>query len=1104
MNLQNIQTVARYEIKYIHRTPIFTGIALIGLLVILFFQYYLQSKEQTFHWFMITLSSSIPFINTYLFTILQSILVILAVNEWKGREKHADTLVTIQAKNISNTEYATGKSLGIIVTLLALNIISLASVMVIHIFDSDFPFQFFPYIFYLFTLSFPSLLFLLGFSMLATALVKNRGISMFILFIFIFISLYHLPTMLHGLLDFRATCLPNVFSAITGHVGLANYLNQRTFFLLTGIACIIFSIGQETRLPGNLRENGRNRTIATGILLLSILPGTHYYQHFRDDDAVRACYRETALKYNNYTPTRITEHEISIRRHAEQFFCHSRLQITNTSGSPLSEILLYLNPALEITGLSNNDGEAITFSRENQVIILPKKLLPYDTLSFKIDYRGNIDERVCYLDINTDSYWNDQFQNSPLHFGKRYAYTGNDYTLLTPECLWYPTTIPSVNLSTPYAVIKNFTRFSLEVTGEQDKTVISQGTPESKGDTIRFNNTHPLTGLTLCIGHLEKNSIKIDSVTMELYTFKGHNHLAKTLKDLTEEKLKTALLGNKKYLENRFKKRYPFSKFRLVETPVSLTTFSRKWENGTELVQPEIVLFPEKWSTAHNIFTRRFQKQLQENMQERANMGMPYTQSREEVYLDFLLRKLFQPNTVLMEYNIFIPYLDNRSATPEMAYNHQDITPMFFNHSNYFYSKDYPIIDKLLYTFETQRKRDNIHFIGSDETFEATTYLSTRSLKDAINDATLPMKTVENILQLKVSELLNYIALKISPDQFQQLINTCKNKSPFRELSFDTLSSRLENDYHIRLNDILPQWYNARDIPSYIVKDIKARKIESDEPNLYQLSFKIYNNSKTDGFISIQAGRKTKGRVYHIPAETSWEIKEIEESEHQLYLSINLHLSGNLPNGITQNLPNIQEVTSDTSRGKFAIGKQAFLPPADEIIVDNEDPGFQIVENSRKKKLGTLFSPKKKKKYIYEYTFNAIHQQPIPEWTYCAGTLNFYGDIIKSMVFKKAGKGYTPVEWTTDLPEDGQYEVSAFIVNRQVSFEGHPEQYYTLTTRDGEENITLKIGLMDYGWMPLGTFHFSAGKNKITLSDKGIAPEQIIFADAVKWKYIGK
>lgn len=1104
MNLQNIQTIAHYEIKYIRRTPIFTGIALIGLFVILFFQYFLQSKEQTFHWFMIALPSSIPFVNTYLFTILQSILVILAVNEWRGREKHADTLVTIQAKNISNTEYVTGKSLGIIATLLALNIISIASVMILHLFDSDSPFQLFPYIFYLFTLSVPSLLFLLGFSMLVTILVKNRGISMLILFIFIFIALYHLPTMLHGLLDYRATRLPNVFSDVTGHVALTNYLTQRSFFLLLGLAGIIYSIGLEKRLPGNLRENGRNRFIATGLLLLSILPGIRYYQYFSKDDAVRASYRETALKYNDYNPTRITEHNITIRGHAGQFFCHSRLQITNITESAIPEIILYLNPALEITGLSNNDGEAITFSRENQVIILRKGLSPNDTLSLAIDYQGNIDERVCYLDMDTDSYWNDQFQNSPLHFGKRYAYTEDAYTLLTPECLWYPATIPSVNLVAPYAVLKNFTRFSLKVIGEQDKTVISQGTPEFNGDTILFDNAHPLTGLTLCTGYFEKNSVEVDSVTMELYTFKGHNHVAKILQDLTGEKLKSALLGNKKYLENRFKKRYPFSKFRLVETPVSFTTHSRKWENGTGLVQPEIVLFPEKWITAHNIFTRRFRKELQESMQTRADMGMPYTQSREEVYLDFLLRKLFQSSTVLMERNIFIPYLDNRNASPEMTYNHQDITPMFFNHSNYFYSKDYPIVDKLLYTFGTQRKRSIIHFIGTDETLEATKYLSTRSLKDAINDVVLPTKIVENILQLKVSELINQITLKISPDKIQQLIDVCKNEYPFQELPFDTLCSKLENDYHIRLNDILPQWYNACDIPSYIVKDIKALKIESDEPNLFQLSFKIYNNSKTDGIISTFLGQGTKGKIYHIPAGTSWEIKEIEETENPHSFAINLNLSSNLPNGITQVFPDIQETTHDISQGKFAIDTQLFLPPADEIIVDNEDPGFQIVENSRKKKLGVLFSPKKEKKYIYEYALNTINQQPVPEWTYCAGTLNIYGDIIKSMVFKKSGKGNNPVEWMTDLPEDGQYEVSAFIVNRQVSFDGRPEQYYTLTTRDGEEKITLKIDFMDYGWMPLGTFHFSAGKNKITLSDKGIDPQQIIFADAVKWKYIGQ
>ena len=37
--------------------------------------------------------------------------------------------------------------------------------------------------------------------------------------------------------------------------------------------------------------------------------------------------------------------------------------------------------------------------------------------------------------------------------------------------------------------------------------------------------------------------------------------------------------------------------------------------------------------------------------------------------------------------------------------------------------------------------------------------------------------------------------------------------------------------------------------------------------------------------------------------------------------------------------------------------------------------------------------------------------------------------------------------------------------------------------------------------MTLGSFYFSAGEAKITLSDKGSESNQIIFADAVKWVY---
>ncbi|MEY8592620.1 hypothetical protein AALK14_14360 [Butyricimonas hominis] len=1104
MNLQNIRTITRYERKFIRRNTVFQGIALLGLITIFLLQHSLQSKEQASYWFMIALPSSVPFVNTYLFTILQSVLIILAVSEWRRREKHTDTLVAIQTKNASNTEYIIGKSMGIITTLLILNAISIVSAVGIHIFDSDSPFQLFPYIFYWFTLSFPTLLFLTGLSILTTALVRNGGISMLFLFIFMLVSLYYIPTLQHGLFDFRATCLPNVFSDITGHVALSNYLTQRTCFLLLGIACIIYSIGLEKRLPNNPRVNPRIRVIATGILFASILPGLNYYNHFRTDEVTRNRYRETALKYNDYPPTHITRHELSVRQNADQLFCYSQLLITNTTKNPIPEILLYLNPTLKLTRLSLDNGKEVKFSRENQVITLSHPLLPGDSLSLRINYQGKIDERVCYPDVNTREYWNDQYQNSPLHFGKRYAYVGDDYTLLTPECLWYPATIPPVNLRTPYAVIKDFTRFSLKVITGKNKTVISQGIPEHKQDTILFNNKYNLTGLTLCIGDYEKKSIEVDSVTMELYTFKGHNHLEKLLKNLTREKLEATLRENKENMEGRIRKQYPFTKFTLTETPVSFTTFSRKWSNGSEFIQPEIVLFPEKWITSYTTFSRHFRNQVEESIQNRINMGLPYNKTREELYLDFIIRKLFQPSTIRDSRNIFVPSLGRASKTPEMINNYHDLTSLFFNHSSYFYSKDYPVMDKILYVFETQKQRQLIHFMGNNESLKANRYLSSHSLREALNDDTLHFSTLESILQLKTFEFINHINLQIPPEEIQRFINVYRNKHHFQELSFDSLCMEIADHYNIHLNDFIPLWYNAQSIPSYIVKDIKAQKIESDESELYQLSFKIYNNSETEGIISTTTETGKNKQVYRIPAGTSWEIKETREIERIPNFEINLNLSWNIPNGISYKIHEDASITQDTSRGKFAIDNQQFFPPSDEIIVDNEDNGFRIGVTSRKKKLGTLLSPKKEKTYIFQHMLFIINEAAPTEWTYCAGTQGFHGDIIKSMVFKKAGKGNAPVAWTGELPEEGRYEVFVYLVENQAPAEGHSEQYYTLTTKNGEEKITLRIEPADEGWVSIGTFDFSAGANTITLSDKTTNPDQIIYADAVKWKYIGQ
>ncbi|MFR4038002.1 MAG: hypothetical protein ACLTZT_09540 [Butyricimonas faecalis] len=110
-------------------------------------------------------------------------------------------------------------------------------------------------------------------------------------------------------------------------------------------------------------------------------------------------------------------------------------------------------------------GTDVTFERENQVIRVARRLLPGEEVEFLVEYRGGIDERVCYLDVDFDKLF--RLQSIPGHSsttGKRFAFMGDHFTVLTPECLWYPVARPSVNPASPYDALPDFTSYSLQVT----------------------------------------------------------------------------------------------------------------------------------------------------------------------------------------------------------------------------------------------------------------------------------------------------------------------------------------------------------------------------------------------------------------------------------------------------------------------------------------------------------------------------------------------------------------------------------------------------------------------------------------------------------------
>ena len=128
-----------------------------------------------------------------------------------------------------------------------------------------------------------------------------------------------------------------------------------------------------------------------------------------------------------------------------------------------------------------------------QVIRVRQKLLPDEEIALTIEYQGGIDEQVCYLSV-PDNVLFSQEDNTYLQcrYGKRYLFLDQDFTFLTPECLWYPMTTPPVNPAQPYEIFPDFTFYSLQVLNTEERRVIAQGNEEEIDNGVHFTNLLPL------------------------------------------------------------------------------------------------------------------------------------------------------------------------------------------------------------------------------------------------------------------------------------------------------------------------------------------------------------------------------------------------------------------------------------------------------------------------------------------------------------------------------------------------------------------------------------------------------------------------------------
>lgn len=159
---------------------------------------------------LVTLSSYFPYESAYLFTILQIVPLIFLAGAFLGKERKMDSMDTvIIARKVMLT--SRGMMIGFTKTFMGMAGISLFIGMLLHIFASESPFNFWIYPFYWFTLVLPALVFTLGFSFFIHTWLRHRGLSILVLLVVFGLFLFQFGKVREGLFDPFGLSLPNAF-----------------------------------------------------------------------------------------------------------------------------------------------------------------------------------------------------------------------------------------------------------------------------------------------------------------------------------------------------------------------------------------------------------------------------------------------------------------------------------------------------------------------------------------------------------------------------------------------------------------------------------------------------------------------------------------------------------------------------------------------------------------------------------------------------------------------------------------------------------------------------------------------------------------------------
>jgi len=1167
--LHNVSTVAKYEAKTLRRSWFFRIFSLGALFIFTIINIGFFSPIGDESWDMVSISSCLPLFNLYLLNIAQSIVVIFLAADFLKRDKKVDTNEVLYTRSMSNFEYVIGKTWGILRLFLGLDIIILAIGLLMNIISKSMSIDYISYISYLLIICVPTIVFSLGLAFVLMSLLRNQAITFLILLGIAALDMFYLWFRMGSIFDYMAFGVPVFKSAVIGFDNLGFIVNQRLLYFFLGMALVSATILLFNRLP----QSKFHRTLTYLFLIVftagSAVCGYNVYSVYSISMDNKSLVIETNRKFENKNFPTTIKASIDFIHKGESFEATANLIIQNDNKDPLSSYIFSLNPSLNVNKITSG-GKNLAFTKTNHIIeIDPGRKLDHGQVdSVEISYSGSINESFCYPKYD-DNIKETAYRITLLNVHKRQAFLDNDYVLLTPETHWYPVSALNYYPTNPARIKIDFTSYTLRVKTEKGLVAVSQGKKSYDDQFSIFKPESPLTGITLAIGNYKSDTLKVDSVNYISYYFPGNNYYKKDLA-LIKDTLPNLISGIMRELETNFSTKYPFKTLNLVEVPVQFYSFPKNNTQTRAEVQPSMVLLPEKLSTIENAgFYKQFTRQKKRNVRN--------NQIVTDKELQVRLFNTFVRNAFISGENFRF-----RNGVASNEPTRYRLGPSFYFFKNNFYSSDYPVINAVFESHLQQISQAGPRtgfsaMLGAlSDNDKANLILKESSFKDLLAKNPLG-DTIRTVLTVKGDWFFNLLRSKAGIEEFKTWFAQYIDDHKFKSVDILQFNADVKDKFGFEFFPYLNDWYNGKEQPGFLIDKVQANEIVVGDRSRYQVTFIASNPEPVAGLFNVsfrtggggQGGRGGGGQGMAINLQggggggggggrfnISMQGRGMEAADiskivlmgpreskkigivldaQPRAMMINTLFAKNIPGEITKPITEIiksKSTTKEFSGEELQSTMPSFVEPSD-IIVDNEDPGFNIAKRTVVSPLKRLLGVKNRE----GTTYMQISQWNTPEFWQPVVSANYYGKYIRSSVYTRGGTGDRIITWHAIIKEPGYYDIYCYIgkaVDRMMvrngagggqgrqgrqggqggggqggpggqAGPGGPQQaeseykdmHYKVYHDEGVEDITVDYETAEGGWNSLGRYYLSPDSAKVVLTNKSAG--RLVIGDAIKW-----